>query len=68
MLSRFFIISFADLKKWNFLHWLAFPALVVGPPAVVLNLRPAREVFNQGEVLQYTDKGLLTYCKKGLTS
>ncbi|THU44505.1 hypothetical protein C4D60_Mb02t08080 [Musa balbisiana] len=49
VLSRFFIISFADLKKWNFLHWLAFPALVVGPPAVVLNLRPAREVFNQGE-------------------
>ncbi|KAH6829155.1 ThiF family protein [Perilla frutescens var. hirtella] len=45
LLSRFLIISFADLKKWSFHYWFAFPALVLDPPATVVNLKPATQWF-----------------------
>lgn len=46
LLCRFILISFADLKKWNFYYWFAFPALVLEPPAMLTDLRPASEVFS----------------------
>jgi len=50
LLCRFFVISFADLKKWNFYYWFAFPALVLEPPAMLSDLRRASEVFSIEEV------------------
>lgn len=46
LLCRFFLISYADLKKWNFYYWFAFPALVLEPPAMLTDLQRASEVFS----------------------
>eukprot|EP00252_Welwitschia_mirabilis_P026079 TRINITY_DN8374_c0_g1_i1.p1 TRINITY_DN8374_c0_g1~~TRINITY_DN8374_c0_g1_i1.p1 ORF type:complete len:590 (-),score=92.26 TRINITY_DN8374_c0_g1_i1:893-2662(-) len=58
LLCRFLLISYADLKKWDFYYWFAFPALVMDPPALVTCIRPASEVFNKVE-----GSALLEACK-----
>ncbi|KAL9261987.1 Ubiquitin-like modifier-activating enzyme atg7-like protein, partial [Drosera capensis] len=49
LLSRFLLVTFADLKRWNFHYWFAFPALILGPPATVVNLKPAAKWFTPEE-------------------
>ncbi|XP_010445799.1 PREDICTED: ubiquitin-like modifier-activating enzyme atg7 [Camelina sativa] len=49
VLSRFLVISFADLKTWSFQYRVAFPALFLDPPASLVEIKAASEYFSSQE-------------------
>ncbi|CAI0557912.1 unnamed protein product [Linum tenue] len=42
-------ILYTDLKKWSFHYWFAFPALVLDPPATMVELKAASQWFTLDE-------------------
>ncbi|KAI7748362.1 hypothetical protein M8C21_016226 [Ambrosia artemisiifolia] len=49
VLLRFLTISFAELKRLNFDYSIAFPTLVLNPPAILADLKPTSEWFTAEE-------------------
>ncbi|XP_046456837.1 ubiquitin-like modifier-activating enzyme ATG7 [Daphnia pulex] len=54
LLTRFLLLTFADLKKYQFYYWFAFPTLVF-PSKILLNDEPKEvdKVLTKEELLQF---------------
>ncbi|KAI8811568.1 hypothetical protein BJ742DRAFT_706565 [Cladochytrium replicatum] len=55
LLNRFLLISFADLKKYKFTYWFAFPALQPGAPHKLNKLSRIDDVYSREEISSLYD-------------
>lgn len=56
-LTRFLVITFADLKKYKYYYWFAFPALVAKPSWEIANdWTGAQEAFSADQLSSIHDK------------
>lgn len=46
LLCQFYTLSFADLKKYNFVYWFAFPALMSLSPVTVESVQQLKDVWS----------------------
>ncbi|XP_026683083.1 ubiquitin-like modifier-activating enzyme ATG7 [Diaphorina citri] len=59
LLTSFFVLTFADLKKYNFYYWLGFPA-PASPTYQLVSNKTLAAVFNESEFASlYEERGKL---------
>lgn len=61
LLSRFLVVSYADLKKWTFTYRFAFPGLRMSPQATAASCQPACDFFTKEEVTHPHELNPQTY-------